>query len=128
MSDEEVMFLHCTEPFYCGCCQNGELKKTDTTLACGHKFHLGGLVKRYRVFQTPSCPQCTEGKPRFQCSECGITIQKRQEGIELFCNCVYHILCVKRLIQRGQRNCSWCHKQFDLYDYVNVNETFPRKL
>ncbi|GBN48342.1 hypothetical protein AVEN_225079-1 [Araneus ventricosus] len=123
MSNEEVMFLHCTEPFYCGFCQNGKFTKTDTTLACGHKFHLGCLVKRYRIHGKASCPKCTEGKPRFQCSHCGIQILRKREGIELFCQCVYHILCVKRLMNAGIRNCTWCRKRFNLYDYTELNES-----
>ncbi|GBM56869.1 hypothetical protein AVEN_227370-1 [Araneus ventricosus] len=126
-NEEDIMFLHCREPFYCGFCHHGKLTKPDTTLACGHKFHLGCLVKRYRSIETPSYPRCTEGGPRFQSSHCGIKIQRRREGIELFCSCVYHITCVKTLMKRGTRNCTWCTKKFDLYDYVNMNEKFPRR-
>ncbi|GBN77837.1 hypothetical protein AVEN_239275-1 [Araneus ventricosus] len=92
MSNEEVMFLHWTEPFYCGFCQNGKLTKTDTTLACGHKFHLGCLVKRYRIQVKASCPQCTEGKPRFQCSHCGIQILRKRGNRTILSMCLSHTL------------------------------------
>ncbi|GBO10590.1 hypothetical protein AVEN_261026-1 [Araneus ventricosus] len=123
--NDDIMFLHCREPFYCGFCHHGKLTKTDTTLACGHKFHLGCLVKRYRIQEQPSCPQCTDEGPRFQCTHCGLKIQKRRDGIELFCECVYHITCVKSLMQRGTRNCTWCKKRFNHYDYDQMDENFP---
>lgn len=120
MADTDDMFPY-SSPIYCGYCHHTAFTRGDTVLSCGHKFHLDCLKKWNEMKPEVLCPQCANGGQKvFQCSHCGLDIEYRGEAFEAFCECVYHITCLQRLIRKGLKKCSWCQKRLDHYDYEEM--------